>query len=288
MVLTSHFLTLIVWNNVAVKLSLIAIGAGALPGVTFRMSTVRVCLQSLFIGKYFSTVHSPPRGYIQSVVPSPLIRRPQSHRVQLLWLKNTPIPIFTRLSMEKTPPHPSSHNKPYTPKTCSLEMANFRMRTRTLERITLVEYTVAPVLASPSLALTGQLKTAQSQWDEYSAFLRPPCRPNQDISDEKTALIVKRSIVVCRCCRPPAWQKQWSHNNNSRGNNNNRTHNCWSKIATKLNQNWSRTHVKSINDTCSWQEKQTISQVEQKLDPLYGTKKFQHVFVCLSKLACSN
>ena len=218
MVLTSHLLTLIVWNNVAVKLSLIAIGTGALPGVTFRMITVHVCLQSLFIGKYFSTVHSPPRGYIQSVVPSPLIRRPQSHRVQLLWLKKHTNSNFHKIINGKTPPHSSSRNKPYTPKTCSLKMAIFRMRTRTLERATLVEYTVAPVLASPLLALTGQLKTAQSQWDEYAGlFVTSPLLP---AGQTKTSRMKKRPwswkgpLWSADAAAPLLWQKQWSHNNN--------------------------------------------------------------------------
>ena len=129
MVLTSHYLTLIVQKQCCCEIVSDCWGGSR----GYIQNEHCSCLSSKSVHwktlLHMCTVHSasPPRGYIQSVVPSPLIRRPQSHRVQLLWLKNTPIPIFTRLSLEKTSRNPSSHNKPYTLKTCILEMGNVGM-----------------------------------------------------------------------------------------------------------------------------------------------------------------
>ena len=249
MVLTSHYLTLIVRKQCCCEIVSDCWGGSR----GYIQNEHCSCVSSKSVHwktlLHMCTVHSasPPRGYIQSAVPSPLIRRPQSHRVQLLWLKNTPIPIFTRLSMEKTSLNPSSHNKSYTLRTCILETVIFLMGTRTAKRPTLVEYIVMSVLATPhwqthlpSLANSKQ-RRANMRWILWLCVTSLSAKPRH-LGWKNGLDREKVHCGLCRCCRPPASQKQWSHNNNCRGNNNNHTHNCdqaesklpWKASATLL------------------------------------------------------
>ena len=151
--------------------------------------------------------------------------------------------------MEKASFNPSFQNKPIPLMHVFLTMTIHIMRTRIAAIAswrTLVEYTGMCSCG----ALNGQLKTAQSQWDEYAGlFVTSPLLP---AGQTKTSRMKKRPwswkgpLWSADAAAPLLWQKQWSHNNNC-GRITIALTIAAGRIAIQRRSNCRRTTVKSIS-----------------------------------------